>query len=330
LRGQYSPAQSQQAIAYFKEAVRIDPNYAEAWGALAISYSGMLDWFAPRPDAEQLKIAARSAVKRALALDPGNLDARFVEINLGSPYGRWAEVEAGDRRLLSEEPDYVPAKLSLANVMEETGRMDEAAQILAPLADSDRTRASLRGRLADALLAAGRFDEAEAAIDIGERLWPGKWAFWQLRLHLLLASGREKEALAFIEDTENRPSESLPLMDQVIQVAHAVASHDPREREASLGTVREMAGPPGGDLAIAAMEAASLGDVNLSLSMYEGYFLNRGPWKAGPMERRYTSGLFKPETLQLRRDPRFGTLVREMGLQRYWDMAHVTPTYLQA
>lgn len=330
LRGQYSIAQSQQAIAYFKEAVRIDPNFAEAWGALAISYSGMLDWFAPRPDAEELKIAARSAVKRALALDPGNLDARFVEINLGSPYGRWAEVEAGDLKLLSDHPDYGSAKLSLANIMEETGRMDDAARILAPLADGDPTRASIRGRLADALLAAGRFEEAEAAIQVGERLWPGKWAFWQLRLHLLLASGRGKEALAFMADTANRPTESVPLMDQIIRIAHAVASQSAEEKKASLRAVRAMASPPDGDLAIAAMQAAFLGDVDLSLSMYQGYFLDRGPWRAGPVERRYTSGLFKPETMQLRRDPRFKALVREMGLQRYWEMARVTPTYLQA
>jgi DNA-binding winged helix-turn-helix (wHTH) protein/tetratricopeptide (TPR) repeat protein len=330
LRGQSSISQSEQAIAYFKEAVRIDPNFADAWGALAISYSGMLDWFAPRADADQLKIAARSAVNRALALDPDNLDARFVLINLDSPYGRWAEVEAGDRKLLSAHPDYGPAKMSLANVMEETGRMDDAVRVLTPLAEADPTRAAIRARLIDALLSAGRFDEAEAAIDTAGRLWPGKWGFWQLRLHLLIATGRKAEALTYIADTENRPDESIPLMDQVIQMAYAVASGDSVERETALRAVRAMGSPPGGDLAIAAMQAAFLGDVDLSLSMYEGYFLSRGPWKVGRLERRYTSGLFKQETARLRRDPRFGKLVGEMGLQRYWQLAHVTPTYLQA
>ena len=329
LRGQSSLSQSEQAIAYFKEAVRIDPEFADAWGALAISYSGMLDWFAPRPDAEQLKIAARSAVKRALALDPENLDARFVLINLDSPYGRWAEVEAGDRKLLADHPEYRPAKMSLANIMEETGRMDDAVRILTTLAEADPTRAAIRASLVDALLSAGRFDEAEAAIDTAQRLWPGKWGLWQLRLHLLIFSGRKAEALAYIADSGNRPDESIPLMDQVIQMAHAVASGDTGEREIALRAVRAMGSPPGGDLAIAAMQAAFLGDLDLSFSMYEGYLLNRGPWKVGALDRRYTSGLFKQETAQLRRDPRFGKLVREMGLQRYWQLAHVTPTYLQ-
>ena len=330
LRGQSSISQSQQAIAYFKEAVRIDPDFADAWGALAISYSGMLDWFAPRADAEQLKIGARSAVSRALALDPDNVDARFVLINLESPYGRWGEVEAGDRKLLSDHPDYGPAKMSLANVMEETGRSDDAVRILAPLAQNDPTKAAIRGRLVEALLSAGRFEEAEDVLGTAERLWPGKWGFWQLRLHLLITSGRRKEALAYIADTGNRPGESFPLMDQVIQVAHAVASGEAEERQAALRAVRAMGEPPGGDLAIAAMQAGFLSDLDLAFSMYEGYLLNRGPWKAGRVERRYTSGLFKQETAPLRRDPRFGTLMREMGLQRYWQLAHVTPTYLHA
>ena len=151
-----------------------------------------------------------------------------------------------------------------------------------------------------------------------------------MRLFLLFGTGRRQEALAYLENTTNRPAESLPLMDKVSGMAHAVASGDGTERQTSLAEVRKMALPPSGDLAIAAMQAAFLGDVDLSFSMYEGYFLDRGPWKAGPIERRYSSGLFKLQTQLLRRDARFPGLVREMGLQRYWQLAHVTPTYLHA
>ena len=42
LRGSASQADNRQAIGYLQEAVRIAPDYGEAWGALAFAYRGAL------------------------------------------------------------------------------------------------------------------------------------------------------------------------------------------------------------------------------------------------------------------------------------------------
>ena len=53
-RGQASIEISEQGAALFREATRIDPQFADAWGALAWSYRGLLE-YGPRPDASRLR-----------------------------------------------------------------------------------------------------------------------------------------------------------------------------------------------------------------------------------------------------------------------------------
>lgn len=329
-RGQLSYSQTEQSMAYLKEAVRVDPNFADAWGELAVGYSQMLNWFAPRSDADQLKILSRSAARRALQLDPENVDAKYAQICLESCYGRWTEQEGRLRAFIADHPDFEPARRALATVMTETGRLEEALRVLRTLDNRDRPSASYRAFLTDALLSADRLEEAEDQIDESLRIWPRKFTFWSARIELLLVSGRKDEALRYMYDASQRPLELVPQFGKLVQVFRAVATGDAGDHDRALEMVRTGGRQPPGDLAIAAMQAAFLGDLDLSFSMYHGYFLDRGPWRVGPQERRFSSGLFKVETRQLRRDPRFASLVREIGLERYWRLAHAAPAYRMA
>ncbi len=107
LRGQMSVNQSEQSIAYLKEATRIDPKYSDAWGALAWGYRGLLE-YGPRPDSERLKLFARSAAERALQLDPSNADARIALLLIEPFYGRWEQVEKGCRQILARVQTHKP------------------------------------------------------------------------------------------------------------------------------------------------------------------------------------------------------------------------------
>jgi len=75
-RGQIAQRQGQaeqvrQAVAFFQQATELDPLYADAWGALALSYRHILEGYA-QGDVESLPDLIRSAARRALGLDPGN------------------------------------------------------------------------------------------------------------------------------------------------------------------------------------------------------------------------------------------------------------------
>ena len=328
LRGQGGFAESQQVLAYLREAVRIDPDYAQAWGALALQYCCTLDWYAPRPDANQLKIAGRSAARRALQLEHGNADATAALLLMDSPYGRWDEVERGLRALLVRHPAHDFAEFGLARLMMETGRFGDGIGMFRRLAASNPSWSFGRWRVADGLLTLGRLQEAEEQIETGLRLWPRNFNFWVAKSRYLLVSGDPAAAVRFVRDPSTRPLNEDQLSQREALIVEAAAERSPgtvrRARDALISLART------GEVAIPAMELPFIGEVDLAYELYEGYFLNRGPWKTGPVERRYTSGLFELETEQLRKDARFMPLLGAIGLERYYRVAGVKPDFLQA
>jgi DNA-binding winged helix-turn-helix (wHTH) protein len=330
LVGQASYVDCQQSIAFLREAVRIDPDYSEAWGALALSYSNMLNWYSPRPDSNQLKIATRSAARRALELDPDNPDAPSALVTMESPYRRWAEVERGLRDLLSKHPDHICSRMALANLMVETGRLTAALDIFKTVTASEPFWASAKWRVADLLLALGRLEEAEEQIDIGSRLWPRSFNFWVARIQHLIVSGREEDAMRFAHDPGSAPLDNANLVHRETLVAEARASNSPAAVAKARDALVNLAKGPERELAIPAMELPFIGEVDLSFAIYDGYFFNRGPWATGPYERYYTGGLFEALTENLRKDARFMPLLREIGLEHYYRVAGVKPDFMQA
>jgi DNA-binding winged helix-turn-helix (wHTH) protein/tetratricopeptide (TPR) repeat protein len=328
LQGQGGYAQSQQVLAYLREAVRIDPEYSDAWGALALQYCCTLDWYAPRPDATQLKIAGRSAARRALQLDAENADAAAALLMMDSPYGRWDEVERGLRPLLARHPRHGVGQLALAKLMVETGRFAAAMEIFRQAAAQKPSWSYGRWRVADALLTLGRLEEAEEQIETGLRLWPRNFNLWLAKSRYLIVSGQPAEAVRFVGAKSRQPLDADPIVQREILITEAAAERSPaavqRARDALVSLARS------GEVAIPAMELPFIGEVDLAFEMYEGYFLDRGPWKTGPQERRYTGGLFELETERLRNDARFMPLLHAIGLDRYYRLAGVKPDFLQA
>ena len=78
---------------------------------------------------------------------------------------------------------------------------------------------------------------------------------------------------------------------------------------------------------IIACALTSLGEVTTVLEMLAGYYLARGPWRAAHQNRPVTAILFIASTAPLRDDPRFGNLLRDTGLERYWTETRTSPDY---
>jgi tetratricopeptide (TPR) repeat protein len=211
--------------------------------------------------------------------------------------------------------------------MIETGRFTAAHDIYERVTAREPFWAFAKWRVADCLLALGRLEEAEEQIEIGWRLWPRSFNFWLAKLQYLLVSGQEAEALRFARDDSTHPLDFDAPVPREILVAQYLADRSAaslqRARDALIAYARK-------DVAVAAMELPFIGEVDAAFEMYEGYFLNRGPWKAGPLERRYTGGLFEVTTAQLRKDARFIPLLRAIGLEHYYQVAGVEPDFMLA
>jgi eukaryotic-like serine/threonine-protein kinase len=127
LRGEYQlgrdfyPRDVDAAIKSFKQAIADDPNFALAYVKLANAYAASLDTFAKTTPLQ------RSALEKALSLDPSLADAHCALANLQfrSDYD-FAGAEREFKRALELNPRDAGLHDSLAGYLDDMGRFDEA------------------------------------------------------------------------------------------------------------------------------------------------------------------------------------------------------------
>jgi TolB-like protein/Flp pilus assembly protein TadD len=123
---QLTPPGIRRGIAYFEQAVALDPNFALAWSGIADCYS-MLPITCDEPPVEILP-KALSAARRALELDDSLAEAHtsLGTVKVWMDWD-WPGAEAALRRALEINPSYVQAHRYYACLLSHTGRHSEAA-----------------------------------------------------------------------------------------------------------------------------------------------------------------------------------------------------------
>jgi TolB-like protein/thioredoxin-like negative regulator of GroEL len=126
-----------EASDLFQQAVKLDANYAQAWGALAVtelllSSYGLDSFEAALPRGE-------SAAQRALSLDPNTASAHIAVGIANTMRGRWPEADQALRRALALAPGDAEAVNQYAQFLSTIGQLEpslreiERAQQLDPL-----------------------------------------------------------------------------------------------------------------------------------------------------------------------------------------------------
>ncbi|HSA80659.1 MAG TPA: tetratricopeptide repeat protein, partial [Geminicoccaceae bacterium] len=158
-----------QAQALFEEATRLDPAFSLAHAYLGFTHSlqHMNRWSA---DPEVSPKRAQESVDRALALDPTEAEAHYVQgiIHL------WLQKDvnqaiADAERAIALDPNFARGHGSLGAALHYAGRSEEALEHFATMARLDPHHPpSYRHFAAQALFALGRFEDAVRALQ--ERL----------------------------------------------------------------------------------------------------------------------------------------------------------------
>jgi tetratricopeptide (TPR) repeat protein len=325
------PGQVRQAVSYFERAVAVDPNYADAWGALALGYSHLFEGF---DDAElgSLPQRIRSASERALALDGGNSDARLALVFITPNLRNWAAKEAELRRIVRDHPRHWLAHGRLGVLMYQVGRLSDGIEHNRAAIEIEPMLPISYFFLIKNLSALGRVQEADALIEKAHQQWPAHPALWTARFNHLLFSGRPKAAAAFAQDPDSYPS-AFPTsrVQSLLRLAHAVDTGDAAAiagsvAEARRVTIEDVTATPQTSLVF-----VLLGDLELTFASLDRYLLDRGPFGApaaiGPYTRRYTESLFARPMGSARDDPRFARLVGEIGLEEYWRKTGTAPDF---
>jgi DNA-binding winged helix-turn-helix (wHTH) protein/tetratricopeptide (TPR) repeat protein len=319
-----------QALAYLREAVRLSPDYGEAWGALALAYRSAINNEAPERVAgfdERL----REAVRNAELHDPGNADAAAALLPSKSMFGRWSELEPIYRAAIRRHPGHAAGYSLLGTLLMDAGRwMDAVAALQAARSHNDRS-AVLRYKLIVALWSAGRISAAEDEIDQAMKLWPQHGAIWQTKIKLLALTGRPRQALAFASDPAATPIDEAdgPDYRDRLQFLTALATRSPGDLGQAIEATLRRARRIEHDTLNAALQITALGRVDIALGMVEGLFLGKGEWalQSGGKENFTTHPLFQPHARPLWREPRFARILESVGLEDYWRMSRTLPDY---
>jgi DNA-binding winged helix-turn-helix (wHTH) protein/Flp pilus assembly protein TadD len=325
-----------QTAKYFEQAVAIEPRNAKAWGLLAyVLGSGGFE--GPSGVSGPKAQAAERAARIALEIDPNEPNALLAKTNIQSDMLDRIEREERYRHILALDPDNTLVMQDLGLLMSSVGRCHEALALTQRATAREPLAPNFQRRKAMSLWIVGRVPEADRVSDRAMQLWPSYRLVRMVRLMIYAFTGRERAALAMVEEEEARPIFLSPSAAAVWRVSLAALEHrSPSSiasaRKANLDGAKKT--PATSAYAIPILSA--LGELDAAFEVANGFLLGRGsvivrPWPEtrvpvvnGPGWRN-TFGLFIPPTKAMRLDPRFRPLADGLGLTDYWRKRGIGP-----
>jgi eukaryotic-like serine/threonine-protein kinase len=188
-----------KAIAYYDQAVRLDPSYAPAWAALSRAHSLQAGAYSSGPLHEEYN-SAREAAERALALDPSLAEAHAAVGQIEQYYDwDWAGADASYQRALALEPGNAEVVQGAADLAATLNHFEQALLLSPRAVELDPLRASTHHALAYNAWWAGQLDEAEVAVRKGLEVDPQFPWLHSVLSRVCLARSRPLEALAEAE-----------------------------------------------------------------------------------------------------------------------------------
>jgi TolB-like protein/DNA-binding winged helix-turn-helix (wHTH) protein/Flp pilus assembly protein TadD len=190
---QRSKSGFEQAVESFSNAVAIDPKYAEAYAELADTYNlmGQYSWTDPGTARSQ----GWAAAQQALSLDPSLAEAHAA-LGFSDWFYLWnlTAAEAEFRKAIALEPENVNAHHWYEQMLMTAGRFSEAEQQLQAALDVDPRSPILRANLAWLYEYEDRFPEAvqqmQQVIDENPNFLPAHYKLW----YIYAAMGDETHA----------------------------------------------------------------------------------------------------------------------------------------
>jgi TolB-like protein len=290
-----------RAVELFEQAVRQDPQYPLAWAKLAraLVWMGFIGDLAP----DEATSRIRTAVERALAIDPNSQEALYARGNMYRVLtGDWPAAFADYRKAAALNPHGEVGRSALANIVllegQLSGQFGPYIDSLRRELESNPLDTDALNELAWAYLNAGDLDASATTF---LRLLEVNPDFSTARAGhglALLLDGKEVEALAA---ARKEPDEAIRLL--ALSAIHW-ASGQRAESDAALGALEQKyADRKAYDIAAA---HAYRGEAAAAFSWLDRAYRQR----AGSLENLKGDPLFH----KLRQDPRFSATLRKAKL----------------
>lgn len=325
------------AIADLEEAVKIAPDFARAWVALASAYAQRQNWSTGE---EQMALVekARMAASRALEIDP-MLGEAYMVLGRFDPSDDWQARGVLFAKALAAEPNDADVLMLHAGFwLGEIGQSQEAVRQLARAYEIDPTSQLLLNRYCEALIAVDDMATVEKIIAERAAAVPEAGTLWQVVLIDRLRKGdfqgarvyRDKLYAVYDKLAASYPGakldEAKALLDEIFQ---AIETKDAAKTESVLAHMREDLDRGQAAAAGATFNFALMGRLDLAKEVIAKLYLSDGyktvpsgqltmvpisyPYGRVPMANLMNDFL-KP----LHNDPLFWKIYAAKGLARYW------------
>jgi serine/threonine-protein kinase len=310
LRGRYhffkiTEPEIRTGIAFYEQAIQVDPNYALAYAGMADAYRTLaIAGFARSKD---VCPQAMALAQRALAIDESLAEGHIVLGWIGFLYDwDWPSAEKELERAIELSPNNSEAHRAYAHLLSNSGRHDEAiaegrrARELAPLT---LISAALEGQF---LFYAGHDAEAIERLNQTLELDPDFWVAHSILGRVYIRQGRFAEAITELQKAKELSSRST---EPIMQLGYAFAKSGDRNK--AVAAIRELESLSTTKLVPAynfAMIYNSLGDTEKALDMLE----------KSREDRDIQLAFLKVDTRwnNLRSEPRFIELMNQMNFRK--------------
>jgi tetratricopeptide (TPR) repeat protein len=326
----------QKTVQMLEQVLAIEPNNAKTLGLIALVQGLLVESGGVENDPALVLDAERTA-RKALSIDPKEPNALLAMFELQGSTLDWIARDRKLREIIAQDPNNITALAELVLLTQATGltheswNWNERALSLEPLS------ADYLGKRALKLFIMGRIPQADKVSDQVRALYPtDEWAWW-VRFYIYAFSGRARAAQAMLDGNptmDDRPPlanlwrECLPALEQPSPAAIAKA------REVSIEGARKSAVVASQSVQI----MSALGEIDTAFDIANGYLLSFGPLVQHEQRessqaaswRISTQWMWTPPAAPMRKDARFMTLCRGIGLTDYWRDRGVKPDYQRA
>jgi TolB-like protein/DNA-binding winged helix-turn-helix (wHTH) protein/tetratricopeptide (TPR) repeat protein len=291
-----------QSLSYFQEALRHDPNYAQAYAGVA-DYYNMGVWFLSLPP-QEATTKAKAAAQRAVALDDGLAEAHLALARAYRLDWAWADGAHEIEHALEIDPGSAEAHHDYAYVLLLSGQTERAIAEIKQARELDPLSVVMNVDVGEVLLYARRYDEATAALRHAIELDPNRAnAHWDLARALQM-QGADREAFEEYVRTatlDGEPPEATGALREADNGA-GLRGFWQKQLELKLARARHDYVPP----SVLAWHYAQLGDHDHAFACLEQAYREHSPIIADLK--------LDPLLDPLRADPRFAQLATRVGL----------------
>ena len=190
-----------RAVDYFQEAIRIEPDFADAYAGLSRVWSERGVWGAKTY--AEVETPAREAARRALQIDPANSSAHtsmcMILINYDHNYSA-AEEEV--KRAIEIDPGSAEAYVAYGWLLQVLGRHEEVRQKMEKAEQLDPASSKIQGDFGRMLYRARKYDEAEKHLKRSIELDPNNHGSYLRLGDVYMEMGRFGDAVAMLEKSQ--------------------------------------------------------------------------------------------------------------------------------